>query len=55
MTGLFSRNLMRGVGVIIRDDRGFPMISLGQKVPYPGSNTNLDGVCSFRVMECNQQ
>ena len=47
---VFSEANKGGIGVIIRDDRGLPMISLIQKVLYPGSSVLMEALALRRAL-----
>jgi hypothetical protein len=39
-----------GIGVVIRDDQGLPMISLSQKIPYLGSSIMMEVLALRRAL-----
>ncbi len=47
---VFSEANKGGIGVIIQNDRGLPMISLSQKSPYPGSSTLMEALALRRAL-----
>ncbi|GMY05974.1 putative ribonuclease h protein [Fagus crenata] len=47
---VFSEANKGGIGVIIRNDRGLPMIYLSQKIPYPGSSILMEVLALCRAL-----
>jgi ribonuclease HI len=47
---VFSETNKGEIGVIIRDERGLPMISLSQKIPFPGSSVLMEVLALRRAL-----
>jgi ribonuclease HI len=47
---VFSEANKGGIGVIIRNEMGLPMIALSQKIPYPGSSTLMEALALRRAL-----
>uniref|UniRef100_A0A2N9HKV4 CCHC-type domain-containing protein n=1 Tax=Fagus sylvatica TaxID=28930 RepID=A0A2N9HKV4_FAGSY len=47
---VFLETMEAGLGVVIRDELGRPMVSLSQKVPFPGSSTAVEALALRRAM-----
>ncbi len=47
---VFSETKEAGLGIIIRDDRGLPMVSFSQKVPFPGWSGAVEDMALRRAL-----
>jgi ribonuclease HI len=47
---VFLETMEASLGVVIRDELGRPMVSLSQKVPFPGSSTAVEALALRRAM-----
>ena len=47
---VFFETMEAGLGIIIRDDRGLPMVSFTQKVPFPGSSGAVEAMALRRAI-----
>lgn len=47
---VFLETMEAGLGVVIRDELGRPMVSLSQKVPFPGSSTAVEALALRHAM-----
>ena len=47
---VFSEANKGGIGVIIRNEMGLPMISLSQNIPYPGSSATMEALALRRAL-----